>query len=410
MCAALARAHDLGVVHRDLKSDNIMLTVQGGRRDFVKILDFGLAALTRDARLAPKGAVFGTPEYMAPEQAAGRNDTDGRVDIYALGTILYEMVVGKVPHKGDSMIRTIAMQMLDPITPPRQVNPDLPISPGLEAAIMKALAKNRDERYPTMDALLVALDSLHDEIVASHPTISLPALPPGADSAVLAPPMTSAQLEAPAPPPRRSKGETRPLHEPEFVGAPLTFDPVFQDAPEPQQRRRWPLLALGLVVVLIGAGAAILVLSHVKHETAVADAAFAERPIDASLVVIPADAEPAPADAEQIVLVPADAGVRPARDAGMLAPHPATVRVTVYVRPGDALVYTNGNYRGPANTTIEEPWGRKVKIECKTSNMKGSVSVVFDGSKTNVMCTATRQRFCVEGIKNPFDDCEERPN
>jgi serine/threonine-protein kinase len=64
MTAALARAHDLGVVHRDLKSDNIMLTAKGGRRDFVKILDFGLAALARDPRLAPKGAVFGTPEYM----------------------------------------------------------------------------------------------------------------------------------------------------------------------------------------------------------------------------------------------------------------------------------------------------------------------------------------------------------
>src|SRR5688572_29790967 len=71
MCAALARAHDLGVVHRDLKSDNILLTARGGRKDFVKILDFGLAALAHDPRLAPKGAVFGTPEYMSPEQARG---------------------------------------------------------------------------------------------------------------------------------------------------------------------------------------------------------------------------------------------------------------------------------------------------------------------------------------------------
>src|SRR5262249_41324361 len=73
MCAALSRAHDLGVVHRDLKSDNVMLTMRGGRKDFVKILDFGLAHLARDPRLAPKGAVFGTPEYMAPEQARGED-------------------------------------------------------------------------------------------------------------------------------------------------------------------------------------------------------------------------------------------------------------------------------------------------------------------------------------------------
>src|ERR1700691_5285013 len=86
MCAALARAHDLGVVHRDLKSDNILLTTRGGRKDFVKILDFGLAHLAMDPRLAPKGAVFGTPEYMAPEQARGEEAT-AQSDVYAIGII-----------------------------------------------------------------------------------------------------------------------------------------------------------------------------------------------------------------------------------------------------------------------------------------------------------------------------------
>jgi len=86
MCAALARAHDLGVVHRDLKSDNILLTQRGGRKDFVKILDFGLAAIARDPRLAPKGAVFGTPEYMSPEQARGDEATP-QADLYALGVL-----------------------------------------------------------------------------------------------------------------------------------------------------------------------------------------------------------------------------------------------------------------------------------------------------------------------------------
>jgi serine/threonine-protein kinase len=417
---ALGAAHEKGIVHRDLKPENVFLIDREGRPDFVKIVDFGIAKVQpvegstqqQGPRLTRAGSVFGTPEYMAPEQAAGRGDTDQRVDIYALGTIFYEMVVGKVPHKGDSMIRTIAMQMLAPITPPRQVNPDLPISPGLEAVIMKALAKNRDERYATMNELLAALDGLHDEIVASNPTLSLPPLPPGADSALLAPAMTSAQIDAPAPPPRRSKGETRPLDEPEFVAAPLTFDPVFQEPPQPEQRRRWPMLLVGLLVMAVGAGGAILLLTHLRSDDAPGpvDGGVVAKPADAALVVIPADAEPAPADAEQIVLVPSDAGSKaPLRDAGLGAPHPATVRVTVYVRPGDALVYTNGNYRGPANTTIEEPYGKRLKIECKTANMKGSVNVVFDGSKTNVMCTATRQRFCVEGIKNPFDDCEQRP-
>ena len=90
MGAALSRAHDLGVVHRDLKSDNILLTARGGRKDFVKILDFGLAALAHDPRLAPKGAVFGTPEYMSPEQARGEEATP-HADLYALGVLFFEM-------------------------------------------------------------------------------------------------------------------------------------------------------------------------------------------------------------------------------------------------------------------------------------------------------------------------------
>ncbi len=98
MCAALARAHDLGVVHRDLKSDNILLTSRGGRKDFVKILDFGLAHLAMDPRLAPKGAVFGTPEYMAPEQARGEEAT-AQSDLYALGVLFFEMLTGQLPFR-----------------------------------------------------------------------------------------------------------------------------------------------------------------------------------------------------------------------------------------------------------------------------------------------------------------------
>lgn len=94
--AALARAHDLGVVHRDLKPDNIYLINKGGRRNFVKVIDFGLARLSQDGRLAAKGAVFGTPEYMSPEQARGEDATPSS-DIYSLGVIFFEMVTGRLP-------------------------------------------------------------------------------------------------------------------------------------------------------------------------------------------------------------------------------------------------------------------------------------------------------------------------
>jgi eukaryotic-like serine/threonine-protein kinase len=144
MCAALARAHDLGVVHRDLKSDNIMLTTRGGRRDFVKILDFGLAALARDPRLAPKGAVFGTPEYMSPEQARGE-DATAQSDLYALGILFYEMVTGQLPYRSNDRETLLEMQRTMPAPTPRKLRPDLP--PAAEAIIMKLLEKENRKRF-----------------------------------------------------------------------------------------------------------------------------------------------------------------------------------------------------------------------------------------------------------------------
>lgn len=144
MCAALARAHDLGVIHRDLKSDNIMLTTRGGRRDFVKILDFGLAALARDPRLAPKGAVFGTPEYMSPEQARGE-DATAQSDLYALGILFFEMVTGQLPFRSSDRETLLELQRTGQPPRPRQLRPDLPAA--AENIILKLLEKDTRKRF-----------------------------------------------------------------------------------------------------------------------------------------------------------------------------------------------------------------------------------------------------------------------
>jgi len=144
MCAALSRAHDLGVVHRDLKSDNIMLTVRGGRRDFVKILDFGLAALARDARLAPKGAVFGTPEYMSPEQARG-DDATASSDLYALGILFFEMLTGQLPFRSSDRDTLLEMQRTAPPPRPRTLRTDCPAA--AENIILKLLEKDARKRF-----------------------------------------------------------------------------------------------------------------------------------------------------------------------------------------------------------------------------------------------------------------------
>src|ERR1700741_5060028 len=144
MCAALARAHDLGVVHRDLKSDNILLTTRGGRKDFVKILDFGLAHLAMDPRLAPKGAVFGTPEYMSPEQARGEEAT-AQSDLYALGVLLFEMLTGQLPFRSDDRETLLEMQRTTQPPRPRAIRGD--IATQAEAIILRLLEKDPSRRF-----------------------------------------------------------------------------------------------------------------------------------------------------------------------------------------------------------------------------------------------------------------------
>lgn len=187
MCAALARAHDLGVVHRDLKSDNILLSSRGGRKDFVKILDFGLAHLAMDPRLAPKGAVFGTPEYMSPEQARGE-EAGPPSDLYALGVLFYEMLTGQLPFRSNDRDTLLEMQRTAPPSRPSALKPD--VLPQAEGIVLKLLEKERRKRY--QDA-----HHLHEELKALQR--SLPSTP----WEVQADPQNAAP---PPPPPPQSPG------------------------------------------------------------------------------------------------------------------------------------------------------------------------------------------------------------
>ncbi len=187
MCAALARAHDLGVIHRDLKSDNILLSVRGGRKDFVKILDFGLAHLAMDPRLAPKGAVFGTPEYMAPEQARGE-EANAQSDLYALGILFFEMLTGQLPFRSNDRETLLEMQRSAPPPKPRSIKPD--ILPAAETIVLKLLEKERRKRY--QDA-----HHLHEDLKTVQR--SLPSTPWDVNSGDQAP-------APPPPPPPQSPG------------------------------------------------------------------------------------------------------------------------------------------------------------------------------------------------------------
>src|SRR5258708_10032694 len=157
MCAALARAHALGVIHRDLKSDNILLMNRGGRRDFVKILDFGLAHLAMDPRLAPKGAVFGTPEYMAPEQARGE-EASAQSDLYALGVLFFEMLTGQLPFRSDDRDTLLEMQRTAIAPKPRTIKPD--VLPAAQSIVIRLLDKDRRKRFQEPHHLHEELKSL----------------------------------------------------------------------------------------------------------------------------------------------------------------------------------------------------------------------------------------------------------
>ncbi|MEO8906200.1 MAG: protein kinase [Polyangiaceae bacterium] len=157
MGAALSRAHDLGVVHRDLKSDNILLTHRGGRKDFVKILDFGLAALAHDPRLAPKGAVFGTPEYMSPEQARGEQ-AGPHSDLYALGVLFFEMLTGQLPFRAGDRDSLLEMQRTAPAPRPSSIRKDC--HPVAERIVLRLLEKDPRKRYRDGHHLLEELKAL----------------------------------------------------------------------------------------------------------------------------------------------------------------------------------------------------------------------------------------------------------
>jgi len=154
ICRALAAAHASGIIHRDLKPENIFLTIRDGTADFVKVLDFGIAKTTeaeeaRERKLTSPGMAMGTPEYMAPEQAAGR-PADARCDVYALGAILYEMLTGVPPYQGDNFMEILTKKAtVDPV-PPVHLRSTIPAA--VSNLVVQAMARNPDDRPSTMEA------------------------------------------------------------------------------------------------------------------------------------------------------------------------------------------------------------------------------------------------------------------
>ena len=179
-CAGMAEAHALGIVHRDLKPENLFLTDLGEltERKLLKILDFGIAKDISDSarRLTAPDAVFGTVDYMSPEQIRSASTVDHRSDLWSLGVILYELLTGRTPYHGDAR-SVIAQIVSEPVRPPTALVPDLP--PSLVATVMKALHKDPALRFQSADELRAELAGYSEfepitSVIAKLPPQSVP--------------------------------------------------------------------------------------------------------------------------------------------------------------------------------------------------------------------------------------------
>ena len=248
MARALAAAHQKGVIHRDMKPENVFSRMGDDGYERIKIVDFGIAQLRADGekasdpnakvtgrKLTKTGMIFGTPEYMSPEQAAGKN-IDQRVDVYALGIILFEMLTGKTPFQGETFMAILSAHLMHPV--PALVDaapPGFYCSPDLEAVVRRALAKDPDQRFRSMpelaEALLMTPEGMMEE--ARPSMVRSSQFPSGMGVPPVMTPGTDYRMRSQAPPAMGSAVHTPPPRPSLSAGPPVPYGPAGSMPPPP---------------------------------------------------------------------------------------------------------------------------------------------------------------------------------
>ena len=287
ICGSLQEAHDKGIVHRDVKPENILLTSPAGEEDFVKVVDFGIAKRQADALgLTPLGLVLGSPAYMSPEQFT-RVELDGRSDVYSLAVVAYEALTGRLPFEAPDLLDWPKMHAMAEPMPFEASGVHPPES--MRRGILRGLAKRRDDRPSSMREFFAELTigtPRRSSLTSGRPASSLPvrpSLPPlGSSPAPIGkslPPIGASQPPPSSSPSESSKSSLPPLivpaapRVPSFVGPterpdassvpPTVREPVPRTLRDPG-RRRGVLFAALAVLVALGAGVVILAVPRLR--------------------------------------------------------------------------------------------------------------------------------------------------
>lgn len=431
----LGAAHAEGIIHRDMKPENVFIVRDRTGRERVKILDFGIAKMSSGEGeghgLTKTGTIFGTPHYMSPEQAMGRQ-LDHRTDIYSMGVIMFELFTGSVPFKAESFMGILTQHITTPPPAPSAYRPDLP--PQIEQIILKAMDKDPNHRYQSMGELILDLQRVAAELgigtpmapplqtLPPPPAPGNPSVPPGALSAhaSLPPPPATGTYGPMTPPPAPATGTMMPAYQTQtpYSGQSATVSPVSEGSGK-------GLLIAILVVLLLGGGGAAgwwFFLRSPKSDDAkpASDAttqvADTNSPADMPANDMPADDMPAN---DMPAQPPMPADDMPADDMPAQPPMPAveTVSITVFTNidaltpsPRIRVLPAGDPQESPAALSVEK--GSSIRIEISREGYKtvekeiaangpSRVKVSMERLRTSSMEPSMTSSMSMEPLFNP---------
>ncbi len=416
----LAAAHAKGIVHRDMKPENIFITTVDGK-DVPKLLDFGIAKVAGtdgQNNLTQTGTIFGTPFYMAPEQALGQG-VDHRADIYAMGVIMYEVFCGSIPFAGDSFMHILTQHITAEPKPPSQMAAEYgrTLPPGIEDLIIKAMKKEPDERHQSMEEFKAELVQVYQNVVGAGMSSYMPAQ---------AASHASAPTPYPTGPHQQGHGPIAHQATPTPMGRPDPSQPYLpaassahfpphagaSDSFVPRKSKKGAIVAVFVVLAIVGGVIAVVVTQGDGAETA----ANSDTPPDPT-----ADPKDPPTTTDPVDPPAKDdqtngLGSTGEIDAGTIVeptdtpPVEVVVKVRIFIKskPKGATIYLEGKKIGITPKLVTLIKGKKHDLRLEKRNHKPLIASV-DGTEEEVEFELKRKRRTGGGHGTHKDPGDGKP-